>query len=117
MKRSPERRTPQQYSIGDDVFEVPSAPRSKRLRPPPQVSPPGARQDFTVPEMTSGLVYLNARMDAIEAWAGTVSETVSANNVRIDQKIVELLEAIRNRATIGSIKEVDEQIGAEARER
>ena len=64
--------------------------------------------------MTAALTHMSARMDAIEAWAATVSETVSLNASAIDQQIMELIESLGDKASMAVMQEVDGHIMHEA---
>jgi len=81
------------------------------------VDQPGYSQVFDNHQMTSGLVLLDARMNAIEAWAMTVSNTVSTNDSAVDRKFGELLNSMATKATIGAVMELEEKIQAEAIQR
>ena len=102
-------RGTQEFSI-----DMPSPPRSKRLLPPAPVQAPGIQQPLDTHQATAGIVHLIARMDAIGAWAMTVSETVSANDLAVDRKFAELLSALGTKATIKRVMDLEENMQTEA---
>ena len=61
-------------------------------------------------QMTAALTHMSARMDAIEAWAATVSETVSTNASTTDQQIMEMIESLGDKASMAAMQEVDGKI-------
>ena len=92
-KRRADSRTVLTFSM-----EIPSPPRSKRLLPPAQPQPTLQTQSLDATQVTAAIQQLEARTAASEAWAASVSETVTMNAGTSDHKFVDIITTIARKA-------------------